>query len=47
MDARKTASKKSIKVKKGGRYSCNMCGLVVTVDTICGCVDTCEDSLLW
>ncbi len=30
------------KVKKGDAYSCEVCGLVVTVDEVCGCVDTCD-----
>ena len=39
--AKKTV-KKAVKSKKGSRYSCNVCGLVVTVDTLCGCVDACD-----
>ena len=34
------ASKKS--VKKGEAYKCGVCGLVVTVPEVCGCVDTCD-----
>ena len=34
--------KKTAKGKKGSRYSCQACGLVVTVDNICGCVDECD-----
>ena len=30
------------KVKKGDVYKCGVCGLVVTVDETCGCVDTCD-----
>jgi hypothetical protein len=30
------------KVAKGDAYSCGVCGLVVTVDETCGCVDTCD-----
>jgi len=37
--ARKTAMKK---MAKGQSYSCSMCGLVVTVDEVCGCVDVCD-----
>lgn len=33
-------SKKS--VKKGDAYTCGVCGLAVTVDEVCGCVDTCD-----
>lgn len=28
--------------KKGTKYNCGVCGLVVTVDNVCGCVDTCD-----
>jgi hypothetical protein len=38
--ATKPASTK--KVAKGDAYSCSVCGLVVTVDETCGCVDTCD-----
>lgn len=27
---------------KGQSYSCEVCGLVVTVDEVCGCVDVCD-----
>jgi hypothetical protein len=27
---------------KGDSYACESCGLVVTVDEACGCVDVCE-----
>ena len=36
----KTASR--AKVKAGDRYKCSVCGLVVSVDEACGCVDTCD-----
>ena len=36
----KKATKKS--VKKGDVYKCNVCGLAVTVDEVCGCVDYCD-----
>ncbi|MBP1695689.1 MAG: hypothetical protein H6Q41_877 [Deltaproteobacteria bacterium] len=29
-------------VKKGDVYKCGVCGLAVTVDEVCGCVDTCD-----
>lgn len=29
-------------VKKGEAYQCGVCGLVVTVDEVCGCVDACD-----
>ncbi len=38
----KKAAKKSSKAKKGSRYSCTSCGLVVSVDNACGCVDYCD-----
>ena len=28
--------------KKGDTYTCVSCGLVVTVDEACGCVDVCD-----
>ena len=37
--ARKTTTKK---MAKGQSYSCDVCGLVVTVDEVCGCVDVCD-----
>jgi hypothetical protein len=36
----KKASKKG--VKKGDVYKCAVCGLAVTVDEVCGCIDTCD-----
>jgi len=40
----KKAVKKVAKkvVKKGDVYKCDVCGLAVTVDNVCGCVDTCD-----
>jgi len=44
----KKAAKKPVKkaakkaVKKGEKYSCSVCGLAVTVDEVCGCVDACD-----
>ena len=42
--AEKKAVKKITKksVKKGNAYQCSVCGLAVTVDEICGCVDACN-----
>ncbi len=38
-----TPKKKSTpKLKEGDRYECTVCGLVVTVDELCGCVETCD-----
>ena len=28
--------------EKKQRYACEACGLVVSVDEVCGCVDTCD-----
>lgn len=30
------------KVRKGSRYACEVCGLVISVDKNCGCVDVCD-----
>lgn len=38
--AKKTPAKK--KVTKGSSYACDVCGIVVSVDEVCGCVDTCD-----
>ncbi|MDA8079091.1 MAG: hypothetical protein M0Z79_09160 [Nitrospiraceae bacterium] len=49
--ARKTTTKKTAVKKttarktagmKGSGYVCGVCGLAVTVDRTCGCVDTCD-----
>jgi hypothetical protein len=29
-------------VKRGDRYSCEVCGLIVSVDEACGCVEACD-----
>jgi hypothetical protein len=47
---RGTTAKKTVKrsrkspagVAAGDGYVCNVCGLSVTVDEECGCVDTCD-----
>ena len=38
--AKKVAAKK--KVTTGESYACEVCGLVVSVDEVCGCVDVCD-----
>lgn len=40
----KKSAKKGMKkaVKKGDVYKCGVCGIAVSVDEICGCVDTCD-----
>ena len=30
------------KVKAGDQYKCSVCGLVVSVDETCGCVQKCD-----
>jgi hypothetical protein len=46
MATRKQSLKKKVPAKgnatKGESYACESCGLVVTVDEDCGCVDACE-----
>ena len=29
-------------VKKGTKYACSVCGMVVSVDTVCGCTGVCD-----
>lgn len=38
----KATAKAKAPVAKGDAYICGICGLVVTVDETCGCVDTCD-----
>jgi len=38
----KKGVKKIAGVKKGARYTCEVCGLVVRIDNVCGCVETCD-----
>ncbi|MCM8796489.1 MAG: hypothetical protein NC923_01180 [Candidatus Omnitrophica bacterium] len=38
--ARRCGTKKT--AKKKAKYACKICGLVVSVDNLCGCVDTCD-----
>jgi hypothetical protein len=40
--AKKTTAAKKKTMKKGSKYACSACGLVVSVDEVCGCVDACE-----
>lgn len=37
-----TAKSRREKVKAGEKYSCEVCGLVVSIDETCGCVDACD-----
>jgi hypothetical protein len=36
------AEKKGKSMKKSEKWVCGECGLVVTVDETCGCVDVCD-----
>jgi hypothetical protein len=38
--AKKAPAKAATKV--GDSYACGVCGLAVTVDDVCGCVDACD-----
>ncbi len=39
----KTKKKKAkLKIKKGDRYQCSVCGIAVSIDKVCGCVDVCD-----
>ena len=40
--AKKIPVKRGKKTRKGDQYSCEVCGLVVSVDETCGCVDACD-----
>ncbi len=41
--AKKYGTKKTNRAtKRDARYSCGVCGLVVTVDNICDCVEACD-----
>ncbi len=39
--AAKPAAKKPV-VPKGSKYTCSVCGMVVSVDIPCGCVEACD-----
>ena len=40
---KKTKKRKTTKkMRKGTKYTCRECGLVVTVDKACGCSDVCD-----
>jgi hypothetical protein len=48
--AKKATAKKAVKpsakkkqgIKKGTKFSCEVCGLIISVDEVCGCVETCD-----
>jgi len=39
-EKKQAAAKK--RMTKGASYACEVCGLAVSVDEICGCVDVCD-----
>jgi len=41
MAEKKQATAKK-KMTKGTSYACEVCGLVVSVDEVCGCIDVCD-----
>jgi len=38
----KKIRKRAKKAKSAPRYHCNACGLVISVDEACGCIDACD-----
>ena len=43
--AKKAPAKRAVakkKIARGDGYQCGVCGLAVTVDEVCGCVDVCD-----
>jgi hypothetical protein len=38
----KAGKKTTRKVSRGDQYYCGVCGLIVSVDETCGCVDACD-----
>jgi hypothetical protein len=40
--AEKKAAPAKKKIAKGDSYVCEVCGIAVTVDETCGCVDVCD-----
>ena len=45
MAVKKTVKKTHAKkagIKKGSKYVCSECGVVLVVDEVCGCVEACD-----
>jgi hypothetical protein len=40
--AKKATPTKKKAVIKGSKFACRACGLVVSVDTVCGCIEACD-----
>jgi hypothetical protein len=38
----KKSSKKKTVIKKGSKYVCSECGVVMVVDEVCGCLEVCD-----
>ena len=38
----KATTKKKTRMKKGDKYRCSICGLVVKIDDTCDCVGMCD-----
>jgi hypothetical protein len=38
----KKIGKKKTEMKKGSKYTCSVCGLVVSIDNECGCASVCD-----
>ena len=39
---KKASPSRQKELKTGSSYECGVCGLAVTVDEVCGCVDYCD-----
>lgn len=39
---KKRITKKAKRSKRNSRYICEACGMIVTVDNVCNCVDACD-----
>lgn len=42
MASKRASPRKQKDLKIGSRYKCDVCGLSVIVDEVCGCVDFCD-----
>lgn len=42
MAMRKTKKTTTKKMRRGAEYECSICGIAVSVDKVCGCVDVCD-----
>ncbi|MFZ5907818.1 MAG: hypothetical protein ACOYVJ_10530 [Nitrospirota bacterium] len=37
-----TRTQRKAGIRKGTKFSCEICGLIVSVDEVCGCIETCD-----